>query len=151
MNKAEHWHKAIRAELNRNERTDIGSIQKAISGKPSANTDKELWREPTDKIGSEYYANSVHVTEGGEIGINVGGAVIVKPLAEWHEAAIRYDEIVEALSKAHAAGVREGIEKLEALYAKQREICAKDEKDPWSDCTKEILEVNREIRALIKE
>jgi len=46
------------------------------------NTDKELWRESPD-----YRANSIHVTEGGGIGINVGGHVIVKPLKEWHKLA----------------------------------------------------------------
>ncbi len=48
-----------------------------------ANTDVELWREQP----GDYYANSIHVTKGGGIGINVGGTVIVKPLAEWHRLA----------------------------------------------------------------
>lgn len=49
---------------------------------PCLNTDRELWRE----VEGDYYANSVHATEGGGIGISVGGLVIVKTPAEWHEA-----------------------------------------------------------------
>jgi hypothetical protein len=47
-----------------------------------ANTDRELWRERDD-----YYADSIHVTEGGGIGINVGGTVFVMPLKKWHDLA----------------------------------------------------------------
>ncbi len=49
------------------------------------NTDRELWR----KVPGDYYAPSIHVTEGGGIGINVGGFVIVKPVEWWHEMAKR--------------------------------------------------------------
>jgi hypothetical protein len=51
------------------------------------NTDRELYREPTDRIGAEFYQPCLHVTEGGAIGINVGGMVFVKPLREWHGLA----------------------------------------------------------------
>lgn len=44
------------------------------------NTDRELWRERE----GDYYADSIHVTAGGAIGMNCGGMVIVKPLREWH-------------------------------------------------------------------
>lgn len=44
------------------------------------NTDKELWRETPD----DYYAPSIFVTDGGSIGINVGGLCIVKPVRDWH-------------------------------------------------------------------
>ncbi len=47
------------------------------------NTDREIWRERE----GDYYANSIHVTKEGSIGINVGGSVYVKPLAEWHRLA----------------------------------------------------------------
>ncbi len=46
------------------------------------NTDRELWRERDD-----YYADSIHVTEGGGIGINCGGTVHVMPLRMWHQLA----------------------------------------------------------------
>lgn len=52
------------------------------------NTDRELYRDPA-AVGLEYYAPSIHVTEGGGIGINVGGHVVVKPLSDWHALALR--------------------------------------------------------------
>lgn len=61
---------------------------------PAINTDRELYREP-DKGGGDFYSDSIHVTENGGIGINVGGSVIVKPLRDWHALAsrkYRYDK-----------------------------------------------------------
>ena len=49
------------------------------------NTDRELWRERE----GDYYADSIHVTQSGAIGINHGGLVIVAPLAQWHAALVR--------------------------------------------------------------
>lgn len=51
------------------------------------NTDRELWRERE----GDYYADSIHVTEGGGIGIDCGGRVIVKPVREWHRLALAAD------------------------------------------------------------
>jgi hypothetical protein len=51
-------------------------------GGPCVNTDRELWRERDD-----YYADSVFVTAGGGIGIQVGGKVHVLPLHRWHALA----------------------------------------------------------------
>jgi hypothetical protein len=48
------------------------------------NTDREIWRESE----GDYYADSIFVTEAGNIGINVGGHVIVKAVQEWHALAI---------------------------------------------------------------
>lgn len=53
------------------------------NGGPCENTDREIYREPP----GDYYAYSIHVTQGGGIGINVGGTVYVKPLVEWHRLA----------------------------------------------------------------
>jgi hypothetical protein len=52
-------------------------------GGPCQNTDRELFRETE----GDYYAPSLHVTQSGGIGINVGGTVYVKPLREWHKLA----------------------------------------------------------------
>jgi hypothetical protein len=52
------------------------------------NTDRELWREPSDGIGLEAYAPSVFVNECGGVGINVGGMVYVMPLRKWHALAV---------------------------------------------------------------
>ena len=45
------------------------------------NTDRELYRE-----GGNDYSPSIHVTESGGIGINVGGHVLVASLRNWHDA-----------------------------------------------------------------
>ena len=58
--------------------------------KAFANTDRELWREPDTTGNGDFYSPSIHVTERGGIGINVGGNVIVMPLRLWHEAATAY-------------------------------------------------------------
>ena len=47
------------------------------------NTDQELWRVRK----GDYYADSLHVTASGKIGINCGGHVIVMPIREWHKLA----------------------------------------------------------------
>ena len=49
------------------------------------NTDRELWRKTPD----DYYSPSIHVTEGGGIGITIGGFVIVKSVEWWHQMAKR--------------------------------------------------------------
>jgi hypothetical protein len=48
------------------------------------NTDRELWRETE----GDYYSPSIHVTQSGLIGINVGGWVAVRSLQDWHALAI---------------------------------------------------------------
>lgn len=48
----------------------------------SRNTDTEIWR----RVPGDFYSPSIHVTEGGSIGINVGGYVIVASVYKWHEA-----------------------------------------------------------------
>jgi hypothetical protein len=50
---------------------------------PEQNTDREVWRERP----GDYYADSIHVTADGGIGINCGGSVYVKPIREWHAMA----------------------------------------------------------------
>lgn len=49
----------------------------------AANTDRELWRERE----GDFYADSIHVTASGAIGIDCGGYVIVLPVREWHRRA----------------------------------------------------------------
>jgi hypothetical protein len=53
-----------------------------MKNKTIQNTDRELWRKEED-----YYSPSIHVTEEGAIGINVGGTVIIKEVEEWHKLA----------------------------------------------------------------
>ncbi len=59
------------------------------------NTDRELWRERED----DYYAPSLFVTEGGGIGVNVGGHVIVMPIREWHALARSHRFMPHAIDK----------------------------------------------------
>jgi len=51
------------------------------------NTDKEIWREKDD----DFYSPSIHVTENGKIGIDVGGYVFVKDVRDWHRLATNKD------------------------------------------------------------
>jgi hypothetical protein len=55
------------------------------------NTDREIWRERP----GDFYSDSIHVTEDGAIGMNVGGYVIVMPHYEWHALASGAVEVVE--------------------------------------------------------
>ncbi len=48
------------------------------------NNDRELWRETS----GDFYADSIHVTLDGKIGIQVGGSVLVMPLKRWFEAGM---------------------------------------------------------------
>lgn len=48
------------------------------------NTDKEIWR----KTEGDYYSPSIFVTQLGNIGINVGGYVLIAPVEEWHKAGL---------------------------------------------------------------
>lgn len=58
------------------------------------NTDRELWRERKD----DHYASSIHVTEHGGIGMNVGGYVIVMPIEKWHSIAKTSTELRDAFN-----------------------------------------------------
>lgn len=46
------------------------------------NEDVEIWRMTKDN----YYSHSIHVTKSGDIGIDVGGHVLVAPIERWHDA-----------------------------------------------------------------
>ena len=50
------------------------------------NTDREIWRGQDEGSG-DFYADSIHVTEQGQIGIDCGGTVIVMPGRSWHGLA----------------------------------------------------------------
>ena len=45
------------------------------------NTDKLLWK----RVPRDFYSPSIHATEDGRIGINVGGRVIVMSVEAWHK------------------------------------------------------------------
>lgn len=54
------------------------------------NTDTEIYRGPSRcEWGDEdrFYADSLHITKEGALGINCGGYVIVRPIREWFSLA----------------------------------------------------------------
>lgn len=57
-----------------------------MTERAAKNTDRELYREPDQGNGS-FYSDSIHVTEGGGIGMNCGGTVYVMPIRRWHDLA----------------------------------------------------------------
>lgn len=66
---------------------------------PFKNTDRELWRERE----GDYYSPSIHVTEHGGIGMEVGGYVIVMPIGRWHALAKTSQELARAINEWSAA------------------------------------------------
>ena len=64
------------------------------------NTDREIWRERE----GDYYADSIHVTKAGGIGLNVGGRVIVMSIQDWHKLGlILSDEMEKRVRETGAA------------------------------------------------
>jgi len=59
------------------------------------NTDIEIWR----KVEGDYYSPSIHVTEAGRIGIDVGGHVLVAPIENWHDAGSKIFTVNSELSE----------------------------------------------------
>jgi len=59
------------------------------------NRDQELWREQP----GDFYSDSIHVTESGGIGINVGGKVLVAPAKRWHDAGTKMFAVDPKLSR----------------------------------------------------
>ena len=49
------------------------------------NTDTEIWRGP-DEGNGDYYADSLHITASGALGINCGGHVKVRPIRDWFKS-----------------------------------------------------------------
>ena len=89
------------------------------------NTDRELWRE---KPGG-YYANSIHVTEGGGIGINVGGTVIVRTLAQWHALATVMTATFAAAGDKE--GARADQQALNNILSQQAEVVQFARENKW--------------------
>lgn len=73
-----------------------------MSDNCAANTDRELYREGGgDGNGQSHYEPSIHVTEHGAIGINVGGHVITTSIRGWHALATERDALIRQ-AKAQA-------------------------------------------------
>ena len=67
-----------RSKINRQGETAMSAESQACK-----NTDREIWRGP-DEGGGDFYADSLHITKEGALGINCGGYVVVMPIREWH-------------------------------------------------------------------
>jgi len=83
---------------------------------PRANTDRELWRERP----GDYYADSIHVTEQGAIGVNVGGHVIVLPVRDWHRRAEMVEHLVTRATRLEETNV-EVVQKYDEAEAALRD------------------------------
>jgi len=64
------------------------------------NTDTELYREPDQTGNGDYYSPNLFLTKEGNIGINVGGLVIVRSLREWHALAAQAENIPMTIAEA---------------------------------------------------
>jgi hypothetical protein len=93
---------------------------------PCKNTDREIWRGPDEGNGA-FYADSIHVTEGGGIGINCGGHVIVKPLREWHALAKAQQQSWDAPTNRSYEPVERRAAEIYATY----EYNPNSQKPPW--------------------
>ena len=84
-------------------------VKEGYANDPTAalNTDKEIWR----KIKDDFYSPSIHITKDNDIGLNVGGRVIVIPIEEWHKIAL----VVEAL-ELRLAKTKEALENIVKHY-----------------------------------
>lgn len=67
---------------------------------PVKNTDRELWRESDDR---SQCSPTIHVTQDGHIGINVGGTVITRTIREWHDLAVKADLSAAGINMTEAS------------------------------------------------
>ena len=98
---------------------------------PAKNTDRELWRESD----GDYYSPSLHVTESGAIGMNVGGSVIVMRIRDWHALA---RQLAEAQQRIAAAEI-----KLERCHRYEQELTQeiRDEKKQKAQLATRVREL----------
>jgi hypothetical protein len=54
----------------------------------------------TDRVVFQDSSGTVHITAGGGLGINVGGMVIVLPVAQWHALAHEHQKIGAIIANA---------------------------------------------------
>lgn len=81
-----------------------------MNDRGAQNTDREIWRERE----GDYYADSIHVTKGGGIGLNCGGMVYVKPVREWHKSADTIASLTVEVERLRGV-IEDAIETLEAM------------------------------------
>jgi hypothetical protein len=77
------------------------------------NRDQELWREQP----GDFYSDSIHVTESGGIGINVGGKVLVAPAKRWHDAGMKMFAVDPKLSRYELARLKAKRKRQQKVWA----------------------------------
>jgi hypothetical protein len=107
---------------------------------PALNTDRELWREKP----GDYYSDSIHVTEGGGIGLNCGGCVIVMPIRKWHALAEAAPDSVGSPQKCPTCGSAFR----ETYFGKCAVVGVKA--DPWHDSVGEAPAAQKETPDAIR-
>lgn len=110
---------------------------------PSAalNTDRELWRARE----GDYYADSVHVTEGGGIGMHAAyGRVIVKTVGEWHYLATE----VERLKGGYKSFPRDVAAVMHHMGDGEGVLPARDISDEAAVPEKRVKEILRALKVL---
>jgi len=73
------------------------------------NTDKNIWR----KFEGDYYSPSIHVTQNNNIGINIGGHVIVKPIEDWFHLAYEKE-----INKCDHCGYKHIVTSIKEIWGK---------------------------------
>lgn len=120
----EPWRKdadRVLLALSREELIAAGKTLSKDEHRAFANTDRELWRERP----GDFYSPSIHVTEHGGIGINVGGRVIVMSLKHWHNLAIIYE--ASHLRERSRAATRGHVRASQSQCSEQSNACEQDE------------------------
>lgn len=106
------------------------------------NTDREIWREREGDL----YADSIHVTQGGGIGIDCGGLVIVRPVRAWHDAEKRAADWeakhreLDAWATSELARLREALGNARILMIVAAKYCPNESMNEV--CRGEPLKIN---------
>lgn len=101
-----------------------------MSDDAAQNTDRVIWRAWE----GDYYADSIHVTKEGAIGINVGGTVYVMPVRDWHK-----------LATLRAALVPPADDEIGAIRARQEAALARMADNNWP-----MSEGRQDVAALLE-
>lgn len=100
------------------------------------NTDKELWRENP----GDYYAPSIHVTNEGWIGINVGGKVFVKDVRTWNAMAQDMVNLGQELERITDAALKNQAVYQQEMNDKSEEISSLKSQLEQANKTLELYE-----------
>lgn len=86
------------------------SVQTPSETIACVNTDREIWREPR----ADGNGDRIFVTEGGWIGINCGGRVIVTTVGSWFRAHDQFADMLAALT-----ALRDAVKEASAMQGRE--------------------------------